>query len=145
MCNKWGKSHPTYFTSQVTASLVRFASSNHLQWRAVVHKMNPPFFYFSLSPCGVYPSISSTFSQPTTGFAIFRSGLIVGICNLLCGISVGVTGLNAALADAADQTLFVRILIVEVSGSIMGLFGLIGESGRFVDTGLLSCFASDRR
>jgi hypothetical protein len=35
------------------------------------------------------------------------------------------TGATAAISDAADPTLFVRILVVEVFASIMGLFGLI--------------------
>jgi V-type H+-transporting ATPase proteolipid subunit len=60
-----------------------------------------------------------------SGYATFASGLCVGLANLACGLCVGIIGSSCALSDAQNSTLFVKILVIEIFGSALGLFGVI--------------------
>ena len=59
------------------------------------------------------------------GYAVFFSGVSVGVTNIASGIAVGIAGSSCALADAQDDSPFVKCLIIEIFASALGIFGII--------------------
>nr|AWH97621.1 V-ATPase subunit C [Leishmania tropica] len=59
------------------------------------------------------------------GYTLFAAGIAVGIGNMACGIAVGIVGSSCAIADAHSSSLFVKVLVIEIFASALGIFAVI--------------------
>lgn len=73
----------------------------------------------------VKPDLRMEYAMISTGYALLSAGISVGIGNLICGAGVGLIGSACVIADAHDSSLFVKILVVEIFTSAIGIFCII--------------------
>lgn len=68
---------------------------------------------------------SHAYATIAGGYTLFAAGIAVGIGNMACGVSVGIVGSSCAIADAHSSSLFVKVLVIEIFASALGIFAVI--------------------
>jgi len=81
--------------------------------------------YSIISAFVMFQGIEDAEESHRVAFGYFWGGITIGATNLACALSVGMIGSAAVLADAANAAMFMKMLVVEIFASAVGLFGLI--------------------
>ncbi len=78
-----------------------------------------------VSPRSLLSTGAYTHNTMAGGYTLFAAGMAVGFGNMACGMSVGIVGSSCAIADANNSSLFVKILVIEIFASALGIFAII--------------------
>eukprot|EP00917_Polyrhabdina_sp_WS-2016_P029011 GHVP01061849.1.p1 GENE.GHVP01061849.1~~GHVP01061849.1.p1 ORF type:complete len:190 (-),score=30.18 GHVP01061849.1:412-981(-) len=83
------------------------------------------FSIVQINKLSEFPKNDDSLLLLLTSQAIFWSGLTVGVSDLMCGISVGVSGSSVVFADAQDKSNFSQMVLLEIFGSAVAIIGLV--------------------